>query len=530
MTLAGIALYLMILLLIGAAASRKMNDLRDYYAGGKRFGYWAAAFSSRATGESAWLLLGLTGMGAAVGAQALWVVAGEVLGVAAAWILLCRRFKLLTDRYDSITIPDYLESRLRDTTHRIRLVAAFTLVVFVTIYVSAQIDAIGTAFEGFLGWNYYVGAIVGFAVVLVYIVSGGFVAVVWSDVFQGSLMVVGLVALPMFAVAAAGGLEQPIAALRLQDPQLLSLWGPDGESWTSVLTILSFLAIGLGFMGSPQIFVRFLSLRSTDEIRPGAIVAVIWTLLATTGAVLVGIAGRAMLMTPEQSMTEKLGAGAQDVLPLLVNEVVPEWVIGIYVAIVLAAIMSTVDSLLVLASSAFVRDYYQKVRRPDMTDEQLLGRSRVVTFALAGAALLIAFSVAALVPGRTVFWFAIFGWSGISATFCPTMILSLFWSRLTARGALAAMLAGFASVPFFKFVAPSMPVVGDSFAALSELPPAFVVSGLVAVVVSLLDRQGGQIAAEIREELMDRGPAQSISMTASLTSASAAESESGTEE
>ena len=229
-------------------------------------------------------------------------------------------------------------------------------------------------------------------------------------------------------------------------------------------------------------------------------------------------------------MTEKLGAGAQDVLPLLVNEVVPEWVIGIYVAIVLAAIMSTVDSLLVLASSAFVRDYYQKVRRPDMTDEQLLGRSRVVTFALAGAALLIAFSVAALVPGRTVFWFAIFGWSGISATFCPTMILSLFWSRLTARGALAAMLAGFASVPFFKFVAPSMPVVGDSFAALSELPPAFVVSGLVAVVVSLLDRQGGQIAAEIREELMDRGPAQSISMTASLTSASAAESESGTEE
>lgn len=151
MKLIGIIIYLAILLLIGAAASRRMKNLRDYYAGGKQFGFWAAAFSSRATGESAWLLVGLTGMGAAVGAQALWIVVGEVLGVAAAWIFLCTRFKRLTDCYDSITIPDYLESRLRDTKHRIRLVAAFTLVIFVTIYVSAQIHAIGTAFEGFLG-------------------------------------------------------------------------------------------------------------------------------------------------------------------------------------------------------------------------------------------------------------------------------------------------------------------------------------------------------------------------------------------
>jgi Na+/proline symporter len=309
MKLLGIALYLVVLLMIGVVASRRMKDLRDYYAGGKRFGFWAAAFSSRATGESAWLLMGLTGMGAAVGAQALWVVLGEVLGVAAAWILLCRRFKRLTDRYDSVTIPDYLESRLRDTGHRIRLVAAFTLVVFVTIYVSAQIDAIGTAFEGFLGWNYFVGAIVGFAVVLVYIVSGGFVAVVWSDVFQGSLMLVGLVALPFFGMAAAGGLDPILNGLRQQDPLLVSLWGPEGQSWTSLFTILSFLGIGLGFMGSPQIFVRFLSMRSVKEIRPGAIVAVLWTLLATTGAVLVGMVGRAFLMTPSGNLDEQLGQG-----------------------------------------------------------------------------------------------------------------------------------------------------------------------------------------------------------------------------
>ncbi len=502
MQLIGIVLYLLILLLIGWVASRRMNNLRDYYAGGKNFGFLAAAFSSRATGESAWLLLGLTGMGAAIGAQAFWIVAGEVLGVAAAWILLCRRFKRLTDVYDSITIPDYLESRLRDTGHKLRIVSAITLVVFVTIYVSAQIDAIGTAFEAFLGWNYFVGALVGFAVVLVYIVSGGFVAVVWSDIFQGTLMVVGLVALPFFGLVVIGGYTPALASLELQDPTLLSAWGPDGVSWKSTFTIISFLAIGLGFMGSPQIFVRFLSLRSVNEIRPGAIVAVTWTFLADGGAVAVGMIGRSLLVSPGEGIEDVLDQGGQQVLPMLVAASVPAWVAGIYVAVVLAAIMSTVDSLLVLASSAFVRDFYQKVLHPELADDQLLSLSRAVTFGLAAVALAIAFSVAWLVPGRTVFWFVIFGWSGISATFCPTMILSLYWSKLTSRGALAGMLAGFISVPLYKFVATQLPVIGESVATLGELPLAFVTSGLVGIVVSLLDVKGAEKVHDAQQELI----------------------------
>ncbi len=501
MQLIGIVAYLLILLFIGWLASRRMHNLRDYYAGGKNFGFLAAAFSSRATGESAWLLLGLTGMGAAIGAQAFWIVAGEVLGVAAAWILLCRRFKRLTDRYDSITIPDYLESRLRDTGHKIRIVSAITLVFFVTVYVSAQIDAIGTAFEAFLGWNYFVGAVVGFAVVLVYIVSGGFVAVVWSDIFQGTLMVVGLVALPFFGLATMGGWGAAVESLQSQDATLLSAWGPDGVSWKSTFTIVSFLAIGLGFMGSPQIFVRFLSLRSVKEIRPGAIVAVTWTLLADSGAVAVGLIGRSALVNPGEVAEQQLGQGAQEVLPMLVADATPAWVAGIYVAVVLAAIMSTVDSLLVLASSAFVRDYYQKVRHPEFADDQLLSRSRTITFVLATVALLIAFFVAWLVPGRTVFWFVIFGWSGISATFCPTMILSLYWAKLTSRGAMAAMLTGFLSVPIYKFAAPNLPMIGESIATIGELPLAFVTSGCVAIVVSLLDHNSKELVSEARVEL-----------------------------
>lgn len=189
--------YLALLLFVGWRASRRVHDARDYYAGGKRLGFLSAAFSARATGESAWLLLGLTGMGAAVGMQAMWVVAGEVLGVGCAWIFMARRFKRLTDRYDAITMPDYLAGRFPAGGRRLRMVAAIALVIFVTIYVSAQVDATGQAFEHFLGWNYYAGAVTGYGIVLVYILSGGFLAVVWSDVIQGSLMVLGLTLLPI---------------------------------------------------------------------------------------------------------------------------------------------------------------------------------------------------------------------------------------------------------------------------------------------------------------------------------------------
>mgnify|MGYP001493027246 CR=1 FL=1 len=482
----GVGLYMVALVAIGVIASRRMTSVRDYYAGNKRFGFLAAAFSARATGESAWLLLGLTGMGAMLGVQAFWVVVGEVLGVAGAWLLMCRPFKRLTDQYDSLTIPDYLESRFNDDTQRLRKVAATCLVVFVTVYVSAQIDATGTAFESFLGIDYYLGALIGFAVVMAYIVSGGFVAVVWSDVFQGTLMFLGLVTLPIIALVSLGGWGEMMAGLASIDPDLTRLSGPGGWSGIRILEVLGLSLIGLGFLGSPQIFVRFLSLKSEDEVAPGAATALVWTLLADSGAVVTGMVGRAIL-APAGQPVDVLGNGGQNVLPLLVEHALPAVLVGLFIAIVLSAIMSTVDSLLVVASSAAVRDWYQQVKHPDMPDEDLVPLSRKVTFGLALASLAIALIVAVLVPGRTVFWFVIFGWSGIAATFCPTIILSLFWSRFTANGALAAMLAGFIGVPLFKFGATALPTVGPGFAALSELPPAFLLSAIAGVLVSLRD-------------------------------------------
>jgi Na+/proline symporter len=287
--------------------------------------------------------------------------------------------------------------------------------------------------------------------------------------------------------------------VRAQDPSLLQFSLGHG---TEILTTLALVLIGLGFLGSPQLFVRFIALRSETELNRGAAVALVWTLLADVGAVLTGLVGRHLLVGPGADVG-LLGNGGEDVMPILVDFLMPALMMGVFVSIVLAAIMSTVDSLLVLAASAVVRDWYQKVAAPDTPDDALVGKSRVATFVLAFAALAVAVGVAVSTPDRTVFWFVIFGWSGISATFCPVMILSLFWAGITARGALVAMVTGFVCVPLFKFVAPELPEVGDAFAKLSELPPAFAASLVAGVVVSLLDRKGREALRDVDDELRE---------------------------
>lgn len=517
MKLLAIAMYAGVLLFIGYLASKRTRSIRDYYASGKNLGFINVAFSARATGESAWLLLGLTGMGYAIGAQAFWVVVGELIGVGGAWILMARRFKNLTDRYDSITVPDYLESRLRDTGHGLRIIAAGSLLIFVPIYVAAQVFATGGAFNHFLGWNHLVGATVGFGIVMLYITQGGFTAVVWSDVFQGSLMLIGLVTLPLVGLAHIGGIANATDTLAAIDPHLLSLHGPGASGpgsgqWdtATIISIIGLAAIGIGFFGSPQVFVRFISIRNTGQLLPGTITALTWTVLADGGAVLVGMIGRA-IYSPEAlaagTALKGIDAVKEGVLPHMALELLPAFFAGVFIAMVLSAIMSTIDSLLVVASSAGVRDYWQKVRHPGMSDERLLKLSHVVTVVLSVISFAIGMAILLRDRHEPLFWIVIFGWSGIAATFCPTMILSLFWSRLTARGARCAMIAGFLMVPVMKFVVPplleraGLQTLAEYLAALDVLLPAFLVGFGVAIVVSLLDRRGQARLDGVAEDL-----------------------------
>jgi len=479
-----LAIYFSILLGIGFFASKRITNISDYYVGGKKLGYWIAALSARSTGESGWLLIGVTGMGALIGVSAFWIVVGEVLGVFISWQFMAKKFKRLTDEYNSITIPDFLVSHFRSSTNTIRIIAAVALSIIVVIYVSAQIDVTGKTFESFLGFNYYTGIILGFGIVVLYIFSGGFLAVAWSDFFQGALMFVGLLMLPIVAYFSLSSDASFISGLYALDPALLNIWGPGGFSLLNFVTVVGLVSIGIGFMGSPQVYVRFMAIESENEIEKGKWVAIFYTLLSDTGAVMIGILGRYILTKTGQDPEAVLGIAGENVLSMLLNEVMPMFIIGVYIAAVLSAIMSTVDSLLVVASSAVSRDFYQQIVRPDIDEDSLMGLSKKVTLILAFLALVVALLVSILSPDRTVFWFIIFGWSGIAATFCPVIILSLFWDGYTENGAIASMITGFLCVPIFKFIIPSIDGVGIYFDKLDVMLPSVLLAVIAGVATS----------------------------------------------
>ena len=461
--------------------------MSDFYVGGKNIGFWAAAFSARATGESGWLLIGLTGMGAMAGLSAYWVVLGEVLGVTISWFFMAKKFKNLSDGYESITVPDYLESHFKTKTHFLRGLSATVLSVFVIIYVSTQIDATGIAFESMLDLNYYAGALLGFFIVLIYIFIGGFVAVVWSDLFQGLLMFFGLVLLPIVVYFSMDQGTDLISGLHAIDPALTNIWGGNEDYWMNLFTILGFSMIGLGFLGSPQVYVRFMSVKNEGEIKKGRWVAIAFTLLTDAAAVTIGIMARYFFTETGQDPEAILGIGGADVLGIMTENFLPTLLVAIYIAIVLSAIMSTIDSLLVIASSAITRDFYQKIFHPDLKDEQLTKLSRWVTLIMALIGLGLAMAIALLAPERQVFWVIIFGWSGIAAAFCPVIILSLFWKGYTEKGAITSMIAGFLCVPLFKFVFQNMETVGPYLEKLDVLAPSFAISMLLGWIVSKME-------------------------------------------
>ncbi len=482
-----VAIYFTILFVIGFFASKRVKGSDDFYIGGKKLGYWVASFSALATGQSAWLFLGLSGFGAIFGASAYWVMIGEVICIAFLWFKMGEKIKTFSDKHNSITIPDFLQSRFNSQTHTLRIITATVLSLFVMVYISSQIDATGSAFESFLGWNYFLGAAIGFGIVVLYCFGGGYVAACWTDLFQGIVMFLALVLLPICVIISMdGSLSDLYNELNAVDPHFLTLWGSGGPSVANLMIILGFLLIGLGHLGSPQISIRFVSIRSIEEIKKGRWIAIIFTLGTEFAAISSGILARYIFTDSGSNPEAILGNGGQNSVAMLVEKFFPPVIVGIYIAAVLSAIMSTVSSLLVLASSAITRDFYQRILHPNKSERDLILISRIVTLSLAIIAFSVSIMVAILSPERTIFWFVIFGWSGIAAAFCPMMLLSIFWKGYNEKGAIASITAGFLSVPFFKFIAPSFPIVGELLDKLSALPPAFAISLIAGYMVSRL--------------------------------------------
>jgi len=458
--------YGIVLLAIGFWSSRGSGSVAGYYVAEKSLRSWVVAFSSNATGESGWLLLGLTGMGYLVGIHALWIVLGEVSGVALAWVFVGLRFKGYTDRYESITVPDYLEARFRDARHVLRLVSVAILLTMVTAYTAAQLTASGKTFSSFLGTSYEAGVLIGLAFILFYTTVGGFKAVAYNDLFHGVLMFSGLLVLPIVGIIAVGGWGELTAGLRAIDPHLLEPMGSEGWSAASIASAIGFVGIGLAFLGTPQLLIRFISARDREEVIQGSVIAVLCIIVFDVGAVFSGMAGRVLfdgLADPET------------ILPTMSAELFPPVFTGLFMVVVLAAIISTVDSLLILASSAVVRDLVQKVFDPDLSERQLSMLGRLTTAVIGFGAL-----VLALQEVRIIFWFVLFAWSGIGSAFGPVVLCSLFWKRTTRAGAVVGMITGFLATVLWALR------FKESFYDLYEMIPGFAAGFVATIGVSLL--------------------------------------------
>lgn len=421
--------YLGILVALALWSRRETHTLSGYYLAGKKLPYWVVAFSTNATGESGWLLLGLSGMGYAVGVQAYWVVVGEILGIAASWWIIARRIKRYGDETDSITVPDVLVAKFDDKWNLIRGVAVVIILVMVTAYVTAQMVASGKALSSFLDMEYATGVIVGSIFIIGYTFVGGYKAVSYTDVVQGVLMLLGLIAVPAAAIFASGGWGEVQSNLTLQDPALVDMFAMSDSGKPVLIAIASFVAIGLPFLGVPQLLIRFMSARDDVEIKKARIVSMSVMLIFTAGAVTAGVAGRALFPGLEDSET---------IFPVLSNNLFPEIISGMLLVVVLSAIMSTVDSLLLLASSAVVRDTYQKIIGTTKSEESLSNYGKLITVVIGVIAV-----VFGIQEPRVIFDFVLASWSGLGSAFGPAMVGILYYNRITWAGVLSGMLGGF---------------------------------------------------------------------------------------
>jgi sodium/proline symporter len=441
-------IYLVILAGLALWSRKETHSMSGYFIAGKKLPPWVVAFSTNA--------------------QAFWVVAGEVVGIALAWLLLSRRIKRLSDESDSITVPDVLAARFNDQAHVLRKISLLIILVMVGAYVAAQMVATGKAFDGFTGLDYSTGVLVGAAVIILYTLVGGYKAVAWTDLIQGILMLLGLIIVPLIAIDAAGGWSAVLADLRGQDPGLLTPWGPEGKSTAALVGILSFLAVGLPFMGVPQLMVRFMSARSEKSLVPAMVISVIVILLFDLGAVLTGMAGRALFPGLEDP---------EGILPLISTQMLHPVLGGIMMVVVLAAIMSTVDSLLILASSAIVRDYWQQVRGSSLSDRALANRGKLVTVVIGVIGI-----VFALHQTPLIFWFVLFAWSGLGAAFGPVLLCAVWYRDTNLAGAVAGMLGGFLTTVIWVIW------LKPHFYDLLEVIPGFIVGLALTVIISKLTK------------------------------------------
>jgi sodium/proline symporter len=478
--IATMVLYMGICLGLGLVAWRRTRNLGDFILGGRSLGSWVTALSAQATDMSGWLLMGLPGLAYASGFDGIWLLFGLAVGTWLNWRWIAAPLREATERLsNSLTIPDYLERRFRDESRLLRSLSAIFILVFFVFYTSSGFVAAGRLFESLFGLSYVEAMFWGSIVMLTYTFLGGFLAVSWSDVLQGTLMFVALVMVAVLGVALAGGFTTTFERLETLDAALLDPFMADGGEALGVIGILSLLGWGLGYAGQPHILARFMAARSAAHITVARRVAMTWVIIVMVAAVLVGLTGRLVLPQP------LAGADAEKVFIVMSTTFLHPALAGLCLAGIMAAVMSTASAQLLVASSAFTQDFYGSLFRPEASTTELLWAGRLSVLVIA----LLAF-VIALNPDSTVLDLVAWAWAGFGAAFGPAIILSLYDPKTTRNGALAGILVGGLTVILWKQGAD----LGGWF-ALYELVPGFLLSMLAILVVSRLDKHSTTMPA-----------------------------------
>ncbi len=453
------------MLLIGYFAYKRTSNLSDYMIGGRGLGAAVTALSAGASDMSGWLLMGLPGAMFSQGLSASWIAIGLTIGAYFNWLYVAPRLRIYTENANnSMTIPAFLENRFGDQSSMLRLTSGLVIIVFFTFYVSSGMVSGGVLFETTFNLNYQVGLWIIAAVVIGYTLFGGFLAVSWTDFVQGLIMVTALILVPAVTIMEVGGVGPAFNEIKGIDPKLFDIF-----KGTTLLGIISLMAWGLGYFGQPHIIVRFMAISSVKEIKKARRIGMGWMIFSVGGAMFTGFIGLAYY--------SKLGLKLSDPETIFIelSEILFHPIItGFLLAALLAAVMSTISSQLLVTASSLTEDVYKTFFRRSATDKELMFISRISVLVVSVISVIVAFD-----KNGTILSLVGYAWAGFGAAFGPVILLSLYWKRMNRWGALAGIIGGAVTVIIWA----NVPVLVNT---LYEIIPGFIVSLAAIWIVSLL--------------------------------------------
>jgi sodium/proline symporter len=475
--------YILVMLGIGFYFYFKTDDLSDFVLGGRSLGPSVTALSAGASDMSGWLLLGLPGMMYTDGIVGSWIAVGLVIGAYLNWHYVAKPLRVYTHHLgDAITIPDYFSNRFNDTGNSLRVVTAVVILLFYTLYTSSGLVGGAKLFEATFHLDYDTALIIGSFVIVSYTFLGGYNAVSWTDFIQGILMMLALVIVPIVVIYDIGGLNEGLKIIESVNPSNLDIF-----SGASIVGILSLMAWGLGYFGQPHILVRFMSIRHEDEMHRAKTIGMTWMIVSIIGSLAVGFFGLAYVVAHGVDLKD-----SEKIFITLSQLLFNPWIAGFLLAAILAAIMSTIDSQLLVSSSVLTRDIYNVVFRKEATDKELVWVGRLTVIAIA----LIAWYISTD-KDSSVLKLVSYAWAGFGAAFGPLVILSLYNHTITKNGAIAGMVVGTLTVIVYK------QFEGGIF-DLYELLPGFIAAWIAILVFSKIGTQNSKDIKEIFDEVQER--------------------------